>query len=234
MVQELQRLDQLRRNLMADVAHELRTPLHIIQGNIEGMQDGIYQPNAEQYDLLLSETRQLSRLIEDLRTLSLAEAGQLPLEHEKVRIADLMRDTATSYKGQLETAGIQLALEIPGDSENLSVQGDAGRFSQVLDNLVANAIRHTPPGGTISLKAWMAEDRVRIQVSDNGKGIPAEDIPNIFDRFWRGDASREDSTGLGLAIARQLVQAHGGTITVVSEPGKGTTFTIELPQNAMV
>jgi signal transduction histidine kinase len=234
MVQELQRLDQLRRNLMADVAHELRTPLHILQGNIEGMQDGVYAPTPEQYELLLAETNQLSRLIEDLRTLSLAEAGQLTLQNDEISVAELLKDTATSFLGQVEAAGIHLDLDLPTHPEGLTVRGDPGRLAQVLDNLVSNALRHTPPGGTIGLKACLENDRVCIQVSDNGKGIPAEDLPNIFDRFWRGNASRTESTGLGLAIARQLVQSHGGSIAVESEPGKGAKFTIDLPRSRMV
>jgi len=234
MVSELERSDRLRRNLTADVAHELRTPLHIIQGNLEGIQDGVYRPDDEQINLLLDETRQLSRLVEDLRTLSLAEAGQLPLKKEEVDLDDLLSDVATSFSGQAEAAGVDLAVDLPAsDGPPRIMQGDAGRLDQVLSNLVANALRHTPPGGRITLKVAAAPEGFRLQVCDNGSGIPAADLPFIFDRFWHGDPARPDSrdssSGLGLAIARQLIQAHGGRISVESQLNQGTTFTIDLP-----
>jgi signal transduction histidine kinase len=230
MVAELERADQQRRNLTADVAHELRTPIHIIQGNLEGIADGVYQPTDEQMELLLNETRQLSRLVEDLRTLSLAEAGQLRLERDELDASELLSDTATSFSGQAEAAGVDVQLEIDQESGSLTLFGDAGRLDQVVSNLVANALGHTQPEGVIKLRAWADRESVFIQVSDNGHGIPAEDLPYIFDRFWRGESSRESSSGLGLAIARQLVQAHGGSISVESELNEGTTFTIDLPK----
>ncbi len=229
MVSQLQRSDELRRNLTADVAHELRTPLHIIQGNLEGIQDGVYQPDTEHVNLLLDETHQLSRLVEDLRTLSLSEAGQLSLKHEPVDVADLLEDVATSFSGQAEAAGVALKVEIEPPGTSLSLAGDAGRLDEVLSNLVVNALRHTPAGGAIILRAQPLPYSVRLQVSDNGSGIPAQDLPFIFDRFWRGD-SQDRGSGLGLAIARQLVQAHGGQISAASQPDQGTTFTIELPK----
>ena len=229
MVSELQRTDQLRRSLTADVAHELRTPLHIIQGNLEGILDGVYEPTPEQFSLLLDETRQLARLVEDLRTLSLAEAGQLPLERETLDVQDLLSDVVTSFSGQAEAAGVSLRAENRSGSDPLNIRGDAGRLDQVLSNLVANALRYTSAGGRIALSAWRTPEGVCIQVEDNGKGISPEDLPNIFDRFWRDDPTRQGSSGLGLAIARQLVQAHGGSIRVDSRPGQGTSFTINLP-----
>jgi two-component system sensor histidine kinase BaeS len=243
MVDELARADQQRRNLTADVAHELRTPLHIIQGNLEGILDGVYEPTREHVGATLEETRLLTRLVDDLRTLSLAEAGQLRLVWEQVDVRELLADVGTSFSGQAEAAGIDLCVEADGveadgaeadgDASTMTIHGDVGRLDQVLGNLMANALRHTPPGGAIALRAAPIADGVRISVRDTGEGIPAEDLPYVFDRFWRGDRSRSHAggagSGLGLAIARQLVQAHGGRIGVDSAPNQGTTFTIELP-----
>jgi two-component system sensor histidine kinase BaeS len=205
--------------------------LHIIQGNLEGVLDGVYAPTAEHIEATLEETRLLARLVDDLRTLSLAESGELPLVREPVDVQDLLSDVATSFSAQAESAGIDLRVTSNGATP-LTISGDAGRLDQVLSNLVTNAIRHTPSGGSITLGASALEGRVRITVADTGEGIAPEELPFIFDRFWRGDRARthsSGSSGLGLAIASQLVRAHGGETTVASEVGKGTTFTIELP-----
>jgi signal transduction histidine kinase len=236
MTAELARADQQRRNLTADVAHELRNPLHIIQGNLEGILDGVYEPTHEHITATLDETRALARLVDDLRTLSLAEAGQLPMTWEPVDVAELLADVGTSFGGQAEAAGITLSVtSAPG----LALIADAGRLDQVLSNLVANALRYTPAGGAITLAGEpisLPDGRsgARIIVADTGAGIPAADLPFIFDRFWRGDRARGRfdgaGSGLGLAIARQLVHAHGGRIAAESTPGRGTTFTLDLPQ----
>ena len=231
MVEELALADQRRRNLTADVAHELRTPLQIIQGNLEGVLDGVYAPTPEHITATLDETRQLARLVEDLRVLSQAEAGQLPMTWEPVDVADLCADAVTSFGGQAEAAGVALTAVVADTP--LIVSADYGRLDQILSNLLANAIRHTPAGGSVTVRAAATADSVQLQVSDTGEGITAEDLPYIFDRFWRGDRARTHQagagSGLGLAIVRQLVQAHGGRIDVASTAGQGTTFSIMLP-----
>ena len=234
MVGELERTEQQRRNLTADIAHELRTPLHIIQGNLEGVLDGVYQPTPEHINATLDETRLLTRLVNDLQTLSLAETGQLPLHSTRFLLADLIADLTSSFSSQAASLGIHLKTSLA--DPNQQITADYDRLNQVISNLISNALRHTPQGGTISIEtgSGSSEGRsVRILVKDTGSGIASEDLPFIFDRFWRADKSRSERThsGLGLAITKQLVHAHGGTIDVQSDglPGKGTTFTIELP-----
>ena len=231
MVSDLERSEQQRRNLTADIAHELRTPLHIIQGNLEGLVDGVYQPTREHIDATLDETRLLTRLVNDLQTLSLAETGQLPLHPTQFLLADLIQDLTSSFSAQAASEDINLQTKVSNPTQEISADYD--RLTQVMSNLISNAFRHTPRGGTISIEtgpASSAERTVRIQVKDTGVGIVPEDLPFIFDRFWRGNKSRSDRvhSGLGLAITKQLVQAHGGTVEVQSEVGKGTTFTINL------
>jgi signal transduction histidine kinase len=230
MVSELERNEQQRRNLTADIAHELRTPLHIIQGNLEGIIDGVYQPTPEHINNTLDETKLLARLVNDLQTLSMAEAGQLPLHPTRFLLADLIDDLTSSFSSQAASLGIDLRTSITDPAQELTADYD--RLNQVLSNLISNAIRHTPQAGTISIETVSIPSGARIAVRDKGQGIPAEDIPFIFDRFWRGDKSRTErvNSGLGLAIAKQLILAHHGTIEAQSEVGKGTTFIIELPE----
>ena len=194
------------------------------------MLDGVYQPTPENINNSLDETRLLARLVDDLQTLSLAEAGQLPLHPTRFLLADLMTDSAAGFESRAAAQNVNLRVDVPDPSPEISADYD--RLNQVLANLLANALRHIPDKGQIALRAEAIPDGVRIIVSDTGAGIPAEDLPFIFDRFWRGDKSRartEGSSGLGLAITKQLILAHAGTITAESEPGLGTTFTIELP-----
>ena len=238
MVEELELADQRRRNLTADVAHELRTPLQVIQGNLEGILDDVYAPTPEHIAATLDETRQLARLVEDLRVLSQAEAGQLPMTWEPVNVAELVADAQTSFAGQAEAREIALQVAIEGTADDLTISADYGRLDQILNNLLANALRHTPAGGTVTVRATPDDGGVQLLVADTGEGIPPADLPYVFDRFWRGDRARTHGagagSGLGLAIARQLVQAHGGEITVSSEMGKGTEFAITLPVSRLV
>ncbi len=230
MVSELERAEQQRRNLTADIAHELRTPLHIIQGNLEGVIDGVYEATPEHINNTLDETKLLARLVNDLQTLSLAETGQLPLHPTRFLLADLLTDLTSSFSSQAASLGISLQTNIYDSSKEFSADYD--RLNQVLSNLISNALRHTPEGGKISIETEAIPSGVRLVVKDTGEGIPAEQIPFIFDRFWRGDKSRTGRTnsGLGLAIAKQLIHAHHGTIEVQSEIGIGTTFIIDLPE----
>lgn len=231
MVDELERADKQRRNLTADIAHELRTPLHIIQGNLEGIIDGVYKPTNEHINNTLDETKLLTRLINDLQTLSLAESHQLPLHPTPFLLADLIHDLTSSFSSQAKSLGIHLESNIKNST--LEINADYDRLNQVLSNLISNAIRHTPKDGKILIETESTtsqERSVRIMVKDSGEGIASEDLPFIFDRFWRGDKSRSGriNSGLGLAIAKQLIEAHNGSIEVKSEVGKGTTFVIEI------
>ncbi len=234
MVGELERAEQQRRNLTADIAHELRTPLHIIQGNLEGIVDGVYEPTSEHINNTLDETKLLGRLVNDLQTLSLAETGQLPLHPIRFLIADLIHDVSSSFSSQATSQSIDLKIDITNPKQELTADYD--RLTQVFSNLISNALRHTPNGGTISIETGIGsspERSVRIAVKDSGLGIAPKDLPFIFDRFWRGDKSRSERihSGLGLAITKQLIHAHSGTIEAQSVVGKGTTFTVELPEH---
>ena len=229
MISELARAEQQRRNMTADIAHELRTPLHIIQGNLEGMLDGVYEPTSENLNAMLDETHLLTRLVSDLQTLSLAEAGQLPLHPTRFAAVDLLNDVAASFASRAVAQKVTLQAQCETEVE---LNADYDRLDQVLSNLVANALRYTPEGGSITLTARVDAEQVIITVADTGAGIAAEDLPYIFDRFWKGDRARTRDgagSGLGLAIARQLVRAHGGSIDVKSQVGQGATFTITLP-----
>ena len=231
MTQELERADQQRRNLTADIAHELRNPLHIIQGNLEGVLDGVYEPTAEHINDTLEETHLLARLVEDLRLLSSAETGQLSLRLTAVSVPALLSDLETSFRAQAEAQGVNLDVKT---AVSASIHADPDRVMQIFNNLFHNALRHTNKGGSIKLRAAPDEEQIRFFVSDTGEGIPTESLPYIFDRFWRGDRARThrpgSGSGLGLAIVKQLVQAQHGIITVSSKPEQGTTFTIHLPR----
>jgi two-component system OmpR family sensor kinase len=227
MTASLAAAETLRKNLMADVAHELRTPLTIVQGNLQAILDGVYPLEMAQVLTLYDETRLLTRLVDDLHDLALAEAGQLRLEHAPVDLTALARAAVDQFAPAAEAAGVKI--ELAADENLPEVEGDAGRLAQVLRNLLSNALRHTPNGGRVAVSVDRAGGWARIRVADTGTGIAPEDLPHVFDRFYRGDRSRGHGAGLGLAIARQIVTAHGGRIEVASPPGAGTTFTITLP-----
>ena len=228
---------QQRRQMTADIAHDLRTPLSIILGYTEAMNEGKLKGNPEIYSAIHGEANMLKRLIDDLRTLALADAGELTLNLMAVPPRELIERTVLAYAGQAEACGVRLELNI---AEKLPlVSADPERIAQVLGNLVSNALRYTAEGGSIELAAVYrsGDDQVCFQVKDTGSGIPADDLEHIFDRFYRADKAREQSSGqsgLGLAIAKSIVEAHQGEISATSEVGVGSVFTIVLPPRAAV
>lgn len=230
MADGLARLEELRRNMVSDVAHELRTPLSNIRGYLEALRDGVVKPKREIIDSLYEETMLLNRLVDDLQELSLAEARQLKLGRRPVALVDVVNRAMEAARPRAAAKGIALQVDL---SEGLPlVNIDPQRIGQVLGNLLSNALAHTPSSGEVVVGARAKESEVEISVSDTGEGIPAEDLPYIFERFYRVDKSRSRATGgtgLGLSIAKQLVEAHGGRISVKSEVGKGTKLTFTLP-----
>jgi two-component system sensor histidine kinase BaeS len=224
MASRLTIINEQRRELLADVTHELRTPLTVVQGNLEGMLDGIYTPDEANLRSLLEETNILSRLVEDLRTLALAESGAIQLKKEPVDLSMLIKDTLVAFKTQADTAGVALTFETADKLPWLNL--DPGRIRQVLSNLVANALRYTPQGGTISIHYWQADGKATVEVQDTGPGIPPDELPHIFERFYKSTDS--GGMGLGLAIAKHLVEAHAGLIIAESARGYGTTMRIVL------
>jgi len=230
MASDLEYAEQLRRNMVADVAHELRTPLSNIQGYLEAIRDGMVEPDGTAIGSLNEETALLSRLVNELQELSLAEAGELKLVYQTEDIAGLFRQAVTSWQPQLTAGEISLSLEVPDDLPPVNI--DWQRVNEVLHNILKNAVAHTRKGGTIKIAASQKGKWVEVSVSDTGEGIPAEDLPHIFDRFYRVDKSRARATGgsgLGLTIAKRLIEAHGGTIVVQSKLGEGSRFLFTLP-----
>jgi two-component system OmpR family sensor kinase/two-component system sensor histidine kinase BaeS len=233
MATALEGSEQQRQQMVADVAHELRNPLSVIQGNLRALLDDVYPLDKAEVSRLYDETRLLSRLVNDLRELALADAGELRLSCTPTGVPAALAAAAERVASVAEAEGVELRVEVPGDLPPVSADGD--RLSQVLRNLLVNALRHTPPGGSITLSATLAESAVEITVADTGEGIAPGDLPHVFDRFWRGDRARArddraaGNAGLGLSIAQSLVQAHGGRIWAESVPGAGTTFHFTLP-----
>jgi signal transduction histidine kinase len=227
---DLAQASQLRRQMTADIAHELRTPLSLILGYTESLSDGKLPATQETFDIMHDEAQHLSRLIDDLRTLSLADAGELPLNRRSVDPGSLLERTRLAHAPEAQRRGISIQVEVAPDLPQVEV--DPGRIAQVLENLMSNALRYTPEGGQVILSAGAGGNSVNLHVQDNGVGIPPEDLPYVFDRFYRADESRrrhEGESGLGLAIAKSIVDAHAGTLSVDSVPGEGTTFTVVLP-----
>jgi signal transduction histidine kinase len=225
MAAKLQGVNERRRDLLADVTHELRTPLTVIRGNVEGMLDGVYPADEARLKSILEETHILSRLVEDLRTLALAESGALQLKKEPTDLAALVRETAAAFGSQADAAGVKLELGLAGAP---ALDVDPQRIGEVLTNLVANALRYTPRGGRIGIRLEAdGAGGVGVSVADSGPGIPPGDLPNIFDRFYK--SSDSGGMGLGLSIAKYLVEAHGGTIRAESDLGRGTTISFSLP-----
>ncbi len=224
MTARLQANEVQRRSLLADVAHELRTPLAVIHGNIEGMIDGVYPRDDEHLTPILDETKVMARLLDDLRTLSMAEAGALRLHRETTDLRVLVADLVAAFAPRAAGAGVALTAIVAALPD---VEVDPVRVRQVLENLIANALRHTPSGGAVRVLGDLTGGRIAFSVEDTGSGIPAADLPYIFERFWRSADS--GGSGLGLAIAKSLVEAHRGEIRAESQPGHGTTIRLTLP-----
>jgi signal transduction histidine kinase len=230
MAGNLERAEQLRRNMVADVAHELRNPLSNIQGYLEAIGDRVIKPDATTIHSLSEETALLSRLVNELQELSLAEAGELKLVYQAEDITKLVKEAVNPWQPKVTAKEISLSLDLPDNLPLVNI--DWQRVNQVMHNLLENAVAYTHKGSAINVAASAKGKWVEVSVSDTGEGIPAQDLPHIFERFYRVDKSRARATGgrgLGLTIAKRLVEAHGGTITVESELGKGSRFSFTLP-----
>ncbi|MBV7243130.1 HAMP domain-containing histidine kinase [Streptomyces sp. MW-W600-10] len=245
------RLEEQRKAMVSDVAHELRTPLSNIRGWLEAAQDGLADPDPAFVSSLLEEAVQLQHIIDDLQDLAAADAGVLRLHPEPVGVRELLSQVAAAHQARAENAGVALTVAVAATGPEPALRADPVRLRQAVGNLVSNAVRHTPEGGRVTLSAYASDasdayaggdegddggkacdGTVVIEVRDTGSGIPAEDLPHVFDRFWRAEKSRSRRTGgsgLGLAIVRKLVEAHGGTVEATSTEGEGSTFALRLP-----
>jgi signal transduction histidine kinase len=230
MAASLQKSEELRRNLVADVAHELRTPLSVMQGSLTAQLDGVFPLDLSETAKLYDETRLLSRLVDDLRELAQVEAGQLQLNIGAIDLRRVIESTTSAFAGAASEKPVILNVDAPADVP--PVKADSERVAQVLRVLLSNALRHTPANGTITSAAVVLANQVEVSVHDTGDGIAPAELPYVFDRFWRGDKSRAretGGTGLGLAIAKQLIEAQGGAIGVESQAGQGSRFWFRLP-----
>ena len=228
MAERLQANDQQRRNMLADVSHELRTPITVIQGNVEGILDGLYPADEAHLKSILEETQVLSRLVDDLRTLALAESGGLYLKREPTHLAEIIRDAVSGFNSQVQEKEIRIEVALEGGEDS---NIDPQRIREVLTNLLSNALRYTPRGGKIYVRLKETGSGVGrsvvVSIEDNGPGIEPADLPHVFERFYK--SSDSGGMGLGLSIAKYLVEAHGGKIWAESELGRGTTISFTLP-----
>ncbi|RZT83175.1 two-component system sensor histidine kinase BaeS [Micromonospora violae] len=229
MAERRERLEQLRRAMVSDIAHEMRTPVSNIRGWLEAVEDGVADPDRRLLSSLLEEATLLQHVIADLQDLAEADAGALRLHREQVYLTDLLAQVAEAHRAQADRVGVTITVRTEADPQ---VDADPVRLRQAVGNLVANAVRHTPSGGHVTISARATDAEVIVSVTDTGSGISADDLPRVFDRFWRAEKSRSRQTGgsgLGLAIVRKLTEAHGGTASATSTPGRGSTFTLHLP-----
>lgn len=230
MAVDLQRQDRLRRRMVNDIAHELRTPLAVMQGTLEALQDGVFPMDQENIQPVYEQTLLLKRLVDDMRDLALVEAGQMTLDRAPVNVDALIRRVAAHFRSEAESRGVVIDVAIVPALPD--VYADAQRMEQVLGNLLSNALRYTPTGGTVTISTQLDAARLCITVQDTGEGIQPEDQSHLFERFFRGDRNRhrgDGHAGLGLAIARELVRNHGGDMTAKSIPGQGTTIYVHMP-----
>ncbi len=234
MSSELSRSINARRQMTADIAHELRTPLSLILGHAEAVHDGVLPPTLENFEIIREEAARLEHLVNDLRILSLADAGELSISLQTIEPERLLREVASLYQYQVQKKNITLDLDLPSPLATIEV--DPGRMTQVLTNILDNSLRHTPEGGKIILSAKETKDQVELAIQNNGPAVKAEDLERIFERFYRADASRQHGqnggSGLGLAIAKSIVQAHGGQVSAQSEQGQGMKIMIRLPKKS--
>jgi signal transduction histidine kinase len=228
MADTVQAQEQLRRRFAAEVAHELRTPLTILRSQVEGLRVGVLQPTGQALDSLDEEVRRMTRLVADLQILSAADAAGFSLDPTTTDLRGLVEQTVSEFAGLF--AGNEVRLET--HLEPVTAWVDGTRMEQVLTNLLANALKFTPAGGLVAVELQRDGDRALLRVTDSGPGIGAEELPHIFDRFYRGRAGRASGTGIGLTVVRELVAAHGGTVAAASQPGQGASFTVQLPLQA--
>jgi two-component system, OmpR family, sensor histidine kinase BaeS len=226
MADSLTAQEQLRRNLVADVAHELRTPVAVLQANTEALLDGLVAHTPEQTASLHEEVKRLGRMVEDLQILAAAEAAALQLSRQPCDLAQIAAEEADDWDASFAAAGVSFTRRL----ESAPVLADPVRLHQVITNLLSNALKFTPPGGQVRISLSPGGGKARLEVSDTGPGISPDDQPHVFDRLWRGaDAAQTAGSGIGLAVAAELARAHDGSIDLASEPGSGSRFTLVLP-----
>ena len=226
MADTLDRQEQLRRDLVADVAHELRTPVAILQAGHEALLDGVAEPSPQQLASLHDEVLRLGRMVADLQELAAADAAAIQLTLRECDLSEIAADAVDSLAGRFDSAGIAVERRL----EPAAVRADRRWLHQIITNLLTNALKFTPAGGTVTIQVGPAQPGAVLTVSDTGIGIPADELPHIFDRFWRGrQAAPRSGSGIGLAIAAELARAHGGELAARSQPGRGTTMTLTIP-----